>query len=79
MTAAGDLSKNGRSVALWPNRNQSYDPEIVRSGVTLALVNAFFCSARRIAVCNCKRYRTEFTSDTSVETRAVLRLVWPYL
>ena len=36
-TAAGDRSKHGRSVAPWPNRNQSYDPEIVRSGVTVAL------------------------------------------
>ena len=36
-TAAGDRSKNCRSVAPWPNRNQSYDPEIVRSGVTVAL------------------------------------------
>ena len=26
-----------RSVAHWPNGNQSYDPEIVRSGVTVAL------------------------------------------
>ena len=32
--AAGDRSKHCRSVALWPNRNQSYEPEIVRSGVT---------------------------------------------
>ena len=36
-TAAGDRSKNCRSVAPWPNRNQSCDPEIVRSGVTVAL------------------------------------------
>ena len=36
-TAAGDRSKHGRSVSPWPNRNQSYDPEIVRSGVTVAL------------------------------------------
>ena len=36
-TAAGDRSKNCRSVAPWPNRNQSYDPEIVRSVVTVAL------------------------------------------
>ena len=36
-TAAGDRSKHCRSVAPWPNRNQSYDPEIVRSGVTVAL------------------------------------------
>ena len=31
-TAAGYRSKNCRSVAPWPKRNQSYDPEIVRSG-----------------------------------------------
>ena len=37
-TAAGDRSKHCRSFAPWPNRNQSYDPEIVRSGVTVALV-----------------------------------------
>ena len=37
-TAAADRSKNCRSVAPWPNRNQSYDPEIVRFGVTVALV-----------------------------------------
>ena len=36
-TAAGDRSKNCRSVATLPNRNQSYDPEIVRSGVPVAL------------------------------------------
>ena len=36
-TAAGDRSKHCRSVAPWPNRNQSYDPEIVRSGVSVAL------------------------------------------
>ena len=36
-TAAGDRSKHCRSVTPWPNRNQSYDPEIVRSGVTVAL------------------------------------------
>ena len=36
-TAARDSSKHCRSVAPWPNRNQSYDPEIVRSGVTGAL------------------------------------------
>ena len=36
-TAAGDRSKHCRSVALWPIRNQPYDPEIVRSGVTVAL------------------------------------------
>ena len=35
-TAAGNRSKYCRSVAHWPNRNQSYDPEIVRSGVTVA-------------------------------------------
>ena len=35
-TAAGDRSKQCRSVAPWLNRNQSYDPEIVRSGVTVA-------------------------------------------
>ena len=35
--AAGDRSKHCRSVAPWPNRNQSYDPEIARSGVTVAL------------------------------------------
>ena len=33
-TAAGDRCKHCRSVAPWPNRNQAYDPEIVRSGVT---------------------------------------------
>ena len=33
-TAAGDRSKNCRSVAPWPNHNQSCDPEIVRSGGT---------------------------------------------
>ena len=38
-TAAGDRSKKCRSVAPWPNRNQSYDPEIVRSGVTVALAS----------------------------------------
>ena len=43
-TAAGDRSKHCRSFAPWPNRNQSYDPEIVRSGVTVALV------ARRLHV-----------------------------
>ena len=37
VTAAGDRSKHCRSVAPWPNRNQSYDPLIVRSGVTVAL------------------------------------------
>ena len=31
-TAAGDRSKHCRSVAPGPNRNQSYDPEIVRMG-----------------------------------------------
>ena len=36
-TASGDRSKHCRSVAHSPNRNQSYDPEIVRSGVTVAL------------------------------------------
>ena len=36
-TAAGDRGKNCRSVATWPNRKQSYDPEIVRFGVTVAL------------------------------------------
>ena len=36
-TAAEDRSKHCRSVAPWPNRNRSYDPEIVRSGVTVAL------------------------------------------
>ena len=36
-TAAGDRSKHCRSVARWPIRNQLYDPEIVRSGVTVAL------------------------------------------
>ena len=34
-TAAGDRSKHCRSVAPWSNRNQSYDPDIVRSGVTV--------------------------------------------
>ena len=34
--AAVNRSKYCRSVAHWPNRNQSYDPEIVRSGVTVA-------------------------------------------
>ena len=43
-TAAGDRSKHWRSFASWPNRNQSYDPEIARSGVTVALV------ARRLHV-----------------------------
>ena len=43
-TAAGDRSKHCRSFASWPNRNQSYDPEIVQSGVTVALV------ARRLHV-----------------------------
>ena len=38
-TAAGDRRKHCRSVASWPNRNQSYDPEIVRSGVTAVLVS----------------------------------------
>ena len=33
---SGDCSKHCRSVAHWPDRNQSYDPEIVRSGVTVA-------------------------------------------
>ena len=37
-TAAGDRNKHCRSVAPWPNRNQSYDPEIVRFGLTVALV-----------------------------------------
>ena len=37
-TAAGDRSKHCRSIAPWPNRNQSYNPEIVRSGVTVALL-----------------------------------------
>ena len=36
-TAAGDRSKYCRSVAPWPNRKQSYDPEIVRSGVNMTL------------------------------------------
>ena len=36
-TAAGVRRNNCRSVAPWPNRNQSYDPEIVRSCVTVAL------------------------------------------
>ena len=36
-TAAGDRRKNCRSVAPWSNRNQSYDPEIVRSGVTVTI------------------------------------------
>ena len=40
-TATGDRSKHCRSVAPWPNRNQSYDPEIVRSGVTVALCEIF--------------------------------------
>ena len=34
-TAAGDRIKNCRSVAPWPSRNQSYDPDIARSGVTV--------------------------------------------
>ena len=33
-TAAGDGSEHCLSVAPWPNLNQSYDPEIVRSDVT---------------------------------------------
>ena len=37
VAAAGDRSKQCRMVAPWHNRNQSYDPEIVRSGVTVAL------------------------------------------
>ena len=40
----GDRSKHCRSFAPWPNRNQSYDSEIVRSNVTVALV------ARRLHV-----------------------------
>ena len=36
-TAARDRSKHCRWVAPWPNRNQSYDPEIVRSDMTVAL------------------------------------------
>ena len=36
-TAAGDRSKNCRSDSPWTNRNQSYDPENVRSGVTVTL------------------------------------------
>ena len=36
-TAAGYRSKNCRSVAPWPNRNQLYDPEIVRSVMTVSL------------------------------------------
>ena len=43
-TAAGDRSQNYRSVAPWPNRNQSYDPEIVRSGVTVAL-ETYICGS----------------------------------
>ena len=35
-TAAGDRNIHCRSVAPSLNRNQSYDPEIVRSGVTVA-------------------------------------------
>ena len=35
-TAAGDRSKHCRSVPPWPNRNQSYDPIIVRCSVTVA-------------------------------------------
>ena len=34
-TTAGYRSKHCRSVAPWPNRNQSYDPDIIRSGVTV--------------------------------------------
>ena len=36
-TASGDRSTHCRSVARSPNRNQSYDQAIVRSGVTVAL------------------------------------------
>ena len=36
-TTAVDRSRHCRSVASWPNRNKSYDQEIVRSGVTVAL------------------------------------------
>ena len=42
-TATRDRSKRCRSVAHWPNRNQSYDPEIVRSGVTVALLCVGTC------------------------------------
>ena len=35
--AAGDRSKHCRSVTHWPTRNQSYNPEIVRSVMTVAL------------------------------------------
>ena len=40
-TAAGDRSKHCRSLAPWHNRNQLYYPEIVRSGVTVALSPAY--------------------------------------
>ena len=36
-TAAGYSNKQCRSVAPWANRNHSYDSEIIRSGVTVAL------------------------------------------
>ena len=38
-TASGDRSKHCRSVARSPNHNRSYDQAIVRSGVTVALLN----------------------------------------
>ena len=45
LTAAGDRSKHCRSVAPWSIRNQSYDPEIVRSGVTVALLpHCVYCT-----------------------------------
>ena len=43
-------SKHCRSVAPWLNRNQSYGPEIVRSGVTLVLRSAFSCVGHTFVV-----------------------------
>ena len=46
-TAAGDRSKQCRSVAPWPNRNQSYDPIIVRSG---AIIVTLTCESKSYTV-----------------------------
>ena len=45
-TASGVRSKHCRSVARPPNHNQSYDQQIVRSGVTVALLSRSTSTAR---------------------------------
>ena len=48
IVAAGDRIKHCRSVIPWSNRNQSCDPEIVPSGVTVALAFRYLKTCVRV-------------------------------